>query len=576
MFTIMKDKKGRTVLQRSKEVFGRTRLLTIADGEDFYFSQLLLKTSFRSEGFLSNDNVTRSYKEECFRRGIIDDGEEVYESLKTAKEKGYQHHQLLRLARSLLSCATKEDLVDALNHLGVPGFDEYLKNDLQTNPELVTPEVDHQALSLEVSTLQDKMTSCQQNVFSTFVELMERKEQAIFLVLGPGGTGKSFLIDVIQKYCQMNQIKTKLAASSANAARLIGGTTIHSLFALNPSLESNLDFGTARYVELKSSNLIIFDEISMMTAKLLKTVHDLCMKVSGNCALFGGKSILLFGDLYQLPPVIKKGSLDQPIYESPFFRLFKFFELTQNCRQKDDSEFSNSLNRIRIGELLTEDYHLLESRVCGVGHPFGDDCKPSPDLVTICSKRDLCNQVNMKELSNLPGEVIAIKAEDSFQLPPEVLSTLDQRDILPSTLYLKPNARIVLLRNIRIEEGLVNGLTGTVIECHPHFLRVHFDHIGENLINRFRQTISPPGFAPIVRRQFPVSLSWAMTAHKVQGMTLSKVRVFTEDFFEEGQAYVSFSRVRSKGNLHLVSFQKGCIRTSLRVKQVLRSLTKEN
>jgi len=561
-FGILIDLNNRQVLKRSKEVLVRTKMVTINDGEEFYHDKLIQQVPFRSEEFISPENRTQTYKEECFRRGIIEDGEEVEDSLRGAHERGYSNDQILKLAFSLLSSASKKEIEEVLDRMEIPGFESYIQQrNLQANPSLQIEEaldLDQVQVDLEKET--EMMTPSQKRVFEKLKKSISSNAQSLLCIQGPGGTGKSFLIESIKKLFQVKGKRIKLTASSASASRLIRGTTVHFLFALNPALESSLEYGTYRFHDLSQTDLIIIDEMSMITSKLLLKVDELCRKTTNRNLPFGGMSILLFGDFFQLPPVIKPGSLDQPIYESPLFAYFQIFQLTENCRQVEDPDFAQCLNRIRLGKQVKEDIDLLKQRVCGKGHPQGDNCTSS--MITVCPKRAQCERINKLQLDRLPGTFRTFEADDSIPITSEMKKVIEMRDLLPTKLCLKVGARVILLRNIRLEEGLINGIIGEVTEIQENYIRVAFDGLGENLINKFRQTIKPPGFTTLTRRQFPLDLAWAITAHKVQGMTFDNLRVLTEDMFEEGQAYVCFSRVRKREGLHLISFDNTCIKTS--------------
>jgi len=503
----------------------------------------------------------------------MEEGEEVEQSLKAAMQKGYKNDQLLRLARDFLASVSKEEIEEALRNLGVEGFSDFLLK--KTSLGDVTSE--NESLNASKEILEDKiaqLTPSQKRVMKDIKDGLEQRERKLMCIIGPGGTGKSYLINVIEELSRITNFRIKITATSASAAKLINGSTLHYLLGLSPNLDCRLEYGTHRWEELRETSIIIVDEISMMSERLLRKMDELLRKVAETPSLFGGKTILFFGDLLQLPPVIPKGSQDQPAFLSSLFHQFSIYELTESCRQRQDEMFALTLNRVRKGHLGPEDLSLLSSRVCGKGHKFDDSCRPSPEMVTLCAHRLDVDTANMAELSVLPGDVVQIRACDSREVSKDELKGIDQRDLLPDRLYLKPGARIMLTRNSQIATGLTNGTLATLLEIHPNFLKVKVDNQGDAMIPKFRQKVSPPGQVPFTRVQFPITLAWAITIHKCQGMTLQKVRIRMKDLFSEGQAYVALSRVQKRENLHLTDFDPKSIMVNQKALKMIEKLRK--
>jgi len=488
----------------------------------------------------------------------MEEGEEIEESIKAAIQKGYKVEQILRLAKNLLVSAGKEEVEEALYNLGIEGFSQILQCPSSSWPISTTP-IDLQDLNSKIEEKSKQLTPSQKKAFDDIQSGLESGKRKLITVIGPGGTGKSFLISLINDICLKLSIKVKITATSASAAKLINGTTIHSLFALSPNMDCRLEFGTSRWGELQSTSLIVIDEISMLSERLLRKIDELLRKVSQNPTPFGGKTLLFFGDLLQLPPVIPKGSQDQPAFLCSLFKMFTMFELTEACRQREDEEFAQTLNRVRKGYQNQSDELLLLSRVCGKGHPLSESCKPSADMVTLCAHREDVDLANAAELASLPADLVEVRAKDSRLVERDELIFLDKRDLLPERFFLKIGSRIMLIRNVQVSEGLTNGTRGTLLEIQENFLRINVDGHGEALIPKFRQKVSPPGHVPFSRTQFPVALAWALTIHKAQGMTIPKARIVMKNLFSEGQAYVALSRVERRENLHLTEFHSKSI-----------------
>ena len=230
------------------------------------------------------------------------------------------------------------------------------------------------------------MTNDQKKVFDFVSERLDG--QVLAFVSGLGGTGKYFLLHYLMMKMELSALIVEVLATAGNAAVLVGGQTIHSFFKIGIDLNCNLSYQT--WHSIASTQAIIIDEVSMMSGELLEKVDEICRQTAqGSLKMkpFGGKHVILFGDLLQVPAVVKENTAHQ-IYESVIFENFKPFFLDQNCRQKNDVEFANMLNSIRVGAHDESDIKKLMSRVCGSGHN-SEKCKDLLGLsvsMAICSK----------------------------------------------------------------------------------------------------------------------------------------------------------------------------------------------
>uniref|UniRef100_A0A9J8C4U4 ATP-dependent DNA helicase n=1 Tax=Cyprinus carpio carpio TaxID=630221 RepID=A0A9J8C4U4_CYPCA len=353
-------------------------------------------------------------------------------------------------------------------------------------------------------------------------------------ITGGAGTGKSHLIKAIQYEATRllsqialnpDDVPVVLTAPTGIAAFQLKASTLHHTFSIGtdvklpytPLGEEKLNSLRAKFHGLQ---ILIIDEISMVDHKLLAYVHGRLrqIKQTGDFSPFGNVCVIAVGDFFQLPPV--KG---KPLYtELPGLGLwsncFNVVELTQVVRQKD-STFAELLNRLRKrskkSPLSKEDLEML--RKCDTGE---DDNAP----LHIFSTNDEVHEHNLKQLINIL-ELIAghhIKVYNTC---------------LPAKLLLGINARVMLIKNIDVHDGLVNGVCGTV----THIVRADKNKNG--------------GF----RRQFPLKLAWACTVHKVQGLKVDCAVVSLKKVFVAGQAYVALSRVRSLSGLTIKDFNEKSI-----------------
>ncbi|XP_066910247.1 uncharacterized protein [Clytia hemisphaerica] len=433
----------------------------------------------------------------------------------------------------------------------------------------------------------------------------------IFLT-GGGGVGKSHLLTTI--YHSLSKLlmyrggeptkqRILVLAPTGVAAINVNGTTIHTgliiptkkLFPLNAMSKQNLQ------KKLACVEIIMIDEISMVPSRLFRNIDSRLREIFSSDKPFGGKSVLLCGDLYQLPPIYR-----DPIYKADcssmqsivgfeLWRSFQMAELTEVMRQRDDIDFVDLLNQVRLGELDEEKEELLKSRFI---------TKDSPDypanITHIYAENKPVDLYNLQMLEKLPTEKHLILAQDEV---PKNLTRSDLNFIenakardtggLARIIEMKVGARVLISKNIDIADRLVNGQVGTVMrfkfDCNNKIsgFYVKLDDVtagkkGSNLdsvcrennwtlIERAESTFATrknKQKSPMVRRtQFPLILSYACTSHKVQGLTLQSAVVsfelFGQRYFNEGQMYVNLSRVTDINGLFLIGeYSRNAIRVN--------------
>lgn len=421
----------------------------------------------------------------------------------------------------------------------------------------------------------------------------ENVEPMHIFITGGAGTGKSHLIKTIHYEASRlfektlpspNAISVILTAFTGTAAFNIGGNTIHHVFSLSKALP-------IPYQPLKKQSLcgirtrlehlqiLVIDEVSMVYKKLLFYIHERLVQIKKCKKPFGGVSVIAVGDFYQLPPV--KQRKDERLYKENgsypidyWLDFFKIVELDEIMRQREDKAFATVLNslRIRTSEELISEEALATLQECIREGP--------DDVLHVYSTNQEANEYNLKMLHSNCEELIEVQADDyqkdkttgKLTLRDKPL-TSTRADGLSALLLLAVNARVMLTRNVSVEDGLVNGAMGYISNFvfkskQPvnavDVVEVIFDSasIGKiqgkmtpngNVvpIKRVEEEINEKNVKSVVRHQFPLKLSWACTAHKVQGMTTKSVVVNLDRTFSPGQAYVAISRVSSKDGLFI-------------------------
>lgn len=379
----------------------------------------------------------------------------------------------------------------------------------------------------------------------------------LIFITGRAGTGKTTLLRYFAEHSGQN---TVVLATTGLAAINVRGQTVHSFFHLKPS--NLLDKANLKRLPRKTVDAvdtIIIDEASMLRADLLDAIDHILQISTHSDEPFGGKKIVLFGDLFQLPPVEEQASgglfdYFRQIYPSPYFfeahvlrRLpTEVFELKRIFRQKADPEFARLLNLIREGRVTQPELDaLLNTRKTFELPEKFENC-----IILSPTNREAAWR-NLHYLSMLSGEEFTYNAaaDESFQkkTPPA-----------EQVLKLKKGAKIMMLVN---DDDWVNGDIGTVYDLGPDFIKVELKgrvyqvepHVWEDVkyeFNPLTQKLEPnvKGFF----KQYPLKLAWAITIHKSQGLTFDNIYLdIGRGAFAPGQTYVALSRCRTLAGVHL-------------------------
>lgn len=390
------------------------------------------------------------------------------------------------------------------------------------------------------------------------IHLINHTNKTVFLT-GKAGTGKSTLLRYLISYL-INK-KHVLLAPTGIAALNVGGQTIHSFFefSIRPYLCHDRDLPDLSHKKelLEKLDLIIIDEISMVRADIMNAIDLTLRKTLQNDAPFGGKQMLLVGDLLQLPPVvnsryqeeveiIREGYQTVYFFSAPVFNSIniELVELQKVYRQ-ENIDFVKTLNNVRGGWVTNQDLEKVNERyVPGFVSPEGDDIIT---LTTTNQKANVINQVRL-DATNKPEFSFEAKKEGSFDL--------DNPPALPtdSTLVLKEGAQIIFIKN-DVERRWVNGTIGKITEITQDCIRVKANGKTlnvekmewEDISYRWNQENDVIEKGVVGKfTQYPIRLAWAITIHKSQGQTFDKVIInLDKGSFATGQAYVALSRCTS-------------------------------
>uniref|UniRef100_G3TX55 ATP-dependent DNA helicase PIF1 n=1 Tax=Loxodonta africana TaxID=9785 RepID=G3TX55_LOXAF len=401
------------------------------------------------------------------------------------------------------------------------------------------------------------------------------KGQSIFFT-GSAGTGKSYLLKRILG--SLPPMGTVATASTGVAACHIGGTTLHA-FAGIGSGKAPLAQCVAlaqrpgvRQGWLNCQRLVI-DEISMVEADLFDKLEAVARSVYAVRAASKAWSLvaLACAACLQLPPVTKGSQPPQFCFQAKSWRkcIPVILELTEVWRQADQA-FISLLQAVRLGRCSDEVTRQLRATAA---HKVGRDGIVATRL---CTHQDEVALTNERWLQELPGEVHSFEAMDS---DPEQARTLDAQCPASRVLQLKLGAQVMLVKNLAVSRGLVNGARGVVVgfEAEGRGLpQVRFLCGITEVIRADRWTVQATGGQLLSRQQLPLQLAWAISIHKSQGMSLDCVEISLGRVFASGQAYVALSRARSLQGLRVLDFDPMVVCCDPRVLRFYATLRRDS
>ena len=413
-------------------------------------------------------------------------------------------------------------------------------------------------------------------------EFVEKTGKSVFLT-GKAGTGKTTFL---KKVVEESRKRVVVVAPTGIAAINAGGVTIHSFFQLplhpfipGAKIESKFAFSKEKRSILKTIDLLVIDEISMVRSDLLDAVDSVLRRFRNKGKPFGGVQLLMIGDLQQLAPVVTDEDLQllSPYYPTPYFfdsralgmTDYVTIELKEVYRQQDET-FISILNSIRCGRPGADVIKALNSRYIPGFNPAEDD-----GYIRLTTHNQIANGYNEKKLSEIDGSCHFFDAVIDGNFPEYSYPT-------EARLELKAGAQVMFIKNDpSSEKRYFNGKIGVVTDFYEEYILVQCPGEDEAIaveplewencryvINE--QTQEMESEVQGVFRQYPLRLAWAITIHKSQGLTFDKAVIDASASFASGQVYVALSRCRTLEGLVLAApLRRDAVITDLRVEDYI-------
>ena len=366
----------------------------------------------------------------------------------------------------------------------------------------------------------------------------------VFLT-GEPGAGKTHTVNLFTEWLRQVNRNYAITASTGIAATHVSGKTIHSWTglgikrAVTDSFLDGLLFKEWITGPVNAAKVLIIDEISMLDATMINNIDMVLRRVRGDDTPFGGIQIVLVGDFFQLPPVVRGDERMQFAFESQAWKdaHLTICYLTEQHRQSD-MEFLEILNAMRSGTI--EELHKVRLRACTM--------QDEPDTHLFTHNADV-DAMNREELAKIDAKEYVYHMTSSGH--PYLVTMLKSQVLAPETLKIKKGAVVMFVKN-NFEGGYVNGTVGVIEDFTHGGMPIVRTKDGRTIVPTIAEwMIERNGFPEATVKQLPLRLAWAITVHKSQGMSLDCASIDLSRAFEYGQGYVAISRVRTLSGLHL-------------------------
>ena len=484
----------------------------------------------------------------------------------------------------------------------------------------------------------DKLNEEQRGIFDDFVERinLDREENSFYLYIGGNaGTGKSFLLKAMinaakkrgkRSGAELDKPISFTVAPTGVAAYLVNGTTIESALGIQPSekkayIKNDPSKNSSFRFLYEDLQVIFIDEVSMLGSDMLAKINFRLQDIMGNTEFMGGISIVCTGDFGQLPPVLQKivwetSSLDNRLDISPNYwdDHFKIYYLIQKMRSQDN-EFSEICDEVRKGNCDDTVKEYLNNHVGPCPSEDDNEKYASGKFCIIVTSNNTRKAINNDKLEKLlpDKKTYYSNAKDKSTNNPNAPKVSEKLPLtrtgqLPTKLFLREGAPVMITSNHSKSkyknDGIVNGARGYIDSIQASstdpdvaevvWIRFHDDKIGQllridsvSLLKNFKpnDSLSVPitkqkkpfkttGNVEYLRDQFPLTLCYAVTAHKSQGQTLEEVLI---DFSDEnrmnnGSFYTAMSRVKYGKNLYLKDFKPTYVKANPEVEKKLEAM----
>ncbi len=406
------------------------------------------------------------------------------------------------------------------------------------------------------------------------------KTGANVFLTGEPGSGKTHMVNAYVRWLREHSIEPAITASTGIAATHIGGMTIHSWSGIGVrSYLSDYDLDHIAQnkriaLRVERTRVLIIDEVSMLSGKILTMVDAVCREIKQSQAPFGGMQVVLVGDFFQLPPVEKRdgeergaerelfaaGDADGVFaFASPVWDKAKFLVsyLSEQHRQ-EDKRFLGILSAIRRGSVGIAHKEALQERY------ERHAPKAAAGITELYSHNANVDVINNREVEKLVGNFKEFKM--TSRGAERLVETLKRGCLSPEKLKLKVGARVMFTKNDVAKHTYVNGTLGSVIGFSKEGYPIVKTKSGRSITAEpaeWRIEEANRTLAAII--QVPLRLAWAITVHKSQGMSLDAAHMDLSQTFEYGQGYVALSRVRTLAGLTLAGINDRALEVHPRV-----------
>ncbi len=382
--------------------------------------------------------------------------------------------------------------------------------------------------------------------------LILRTGANVFLTGSPG-SGKTHTIRAYIDWLRQHSIEPAITASTGVAATHIHGMTLHAwsgLGILDRFTPYDIDQIAGKEPvakRIQKTSVLIIDEISMLSAVILDGVDAVCRQVRGNDMPFGGLQVIMVGDFFQLPPIVRSGSTTPFAFQSQAWHALNPITcyLTEQHRQ-DDRTFLSLLGAIRSGTFAEDEAETLQDR-------FSTIDKVPLDIPRLYTHNADVDTLNAAQLKALPGDSHIYEMATSGKA--NLIEGLKRGCLSPEKLVLKENAVVMCTKNNN-SLGYVNGTIGKIVGFEPGTLYPILETMDERRITipPTEWVVEDEGKIRASISQIPLRLAWAITIHKSQGQSLDAAAMDLSRAFEYGQGYVALSRVRTLEGLYLLGW----------------------